>query len=74
MLSLTRLPVEADARARAAHTYADGKPITDAGLLIRCADQIEQLKATLKEIAANAPNRGGVWARKVAEETLKHAG
>lgn len=62
--------VEADARARAAQTYSDGKPIMDSALLLRCARQIEHLKAALEEIADNAPKRGGVWARQRAEEAL----
>ena len=66
--------IEADARARAGHTYSDGKPIMDAALLLRCAQQIEYLKSVLQEIAATAANRGGVWARNKAEEALERDG
>lgn len=66
--------VEGDARARAAQTYSDGKPIMDSALLIRCAEQIEHLKAALGDIADQAPKRGGVWARQRAEDALAHGG
>ena len=74
MLQVTKLPVEADARARAGQTYLDGKPIVDAALLLRCAEQIEHLKAALAEIAAHAPNRGGLWARKLSAAALERGG
>ena len=62
--------VEAEARLRAAHTLADGKPIKDKALLLRCAATIEGLRAALEEIAAQSQSRGGIWARKRAEDAL----
>lgn len=70
----TKPTIEQDARARAAQTLADGKPILDKGLLVRCAEQIEHLKAALDEIAENAPARGGLWARNRAETALERDG
>jgi hypothetical protein len=43
----------------------------DKALLIRCAEEIERLKATLQEIAADGPSRGGVWARNRAKQVLE---
>ena len=62
--------VEADARLRAAQTLMDGKPIMDRALLLRCAETIEGLRAALEEIATQAQSRGGIWARKRAEDAL----
>ncbi len=70
----TKPTVEQDARQRAAQTLADGKPILDKALLIRCAEQIEHLKAALNEIAAQAPSRGGLWSRNRAETALEREG
>ena len=70
----TKPTVEQDARARAAQTLADGKPILDKALLIRCAEQVEHLKAALADIAERAPARGGLWARNRAEEALERDG
>jgi hypothetical protein len=70
-MTQTRPTVEEDARARASQTLADGKPIMDKALLIRCAEEIERLKAALQEIAAGGPSRGGVWARNRAEQVLE---
>lgn len=67
----TRPTVEQDARGRAAQTLVDGKPIMDKALLIRCAEAIEHLKAALQDIAEGGPARGGVWARKRAEQALE---
>ena len=66
----TRSTVEQDARARASQTLLDGKPIMDKALLIRCAEEIEHLKAALEDIAESGPARGGVWARNRAEQAL----
>jgi len=63
--------VEAEARLRAAHTLADGKPIMDRALLLRCAATIEGLRAALEDIAAQAQSRGGIWSRKRAEDALE---
>ncbi len=65
---------ETDARARAAQTLADGKPIMDKALLLRCADQIDSLRAALQDIAANGQSRGGIWARNRAEDALEQKG
>lgn len=67
----TKPSVEQDARARASQTLADGKPIMDKTLLIRCAEEIEQLKTALQEIAEGGSSRGGVWARNRAEQALE---
>ena len=69
-MSNDRRTVENDARTRAAQTLLDGKPIMDRALLLRCADEIEHLKAALREIAANGQSRGGIWARQRAEAAL----
>ena len=69
-MSQNKYTVEMDARARAAQTLSDGKPITDKALLIRCATQIDALKAALEEIALNSPVKGGIWARQRAERAL----
>ena len=69
-MSQSKFTVEKDARARAAQTLADGKPILDKALLIRCAETIEALKAALEEIAAQSQSRGGIWCRRRAEEAL----
>ncbi|GEM_PF-4653026 len=63
--------VETEARLRAAHTLADGKPIMEKALLLRCAATIEELRAALDDIAAQAQSRGGIWARKRAEDALE---
>ena len=65
-----RMSVEQDARARAAITLADGKPILDKALLLRCAETIEALRAALEEIADQSQSRGGIWARQRAERAL----
>lgn len=65
-----RKGVEQDARERAAQTLADGKPILDKALLIRCAETIEALRAALQEIAEQSQSRGGIWARRQAEQAL----
>ena len=65
-----KMSVEQDARARAADTLLDGKPILDKALLLRCAETIEGLKASLKEIADQSQSRGGIWARQRAERAL----
>ncbi len=65
-----RPPVEKDARDRAAQTLADGKPILDKALLIRCAEEIEYLKAALTEIAEDGGTKGGLWARRRAQDAL----
>ena len=65
--------VEHDARLRAAQTLMDGKPIMDKALLLRCADEIERLKAALADIAAQSQARGGIWSRKRAEDALDQA-
>ena len=70
-MSNTRPTIEGDARARASQTLVDGKPIMDRGLLLRCADEIERLKAALDDIAENGQSRGGIWARKRAEQALE---
>ncbi len=62
--------VEDDARARAEHTLSDGKPIMDKALLLCCADEIDQLKAALTDIADNGQGRGGIWARNRAQQAL----
>ena len=69
-MSQKRVSVEQDARARAADTLLDGKPILDKALLIRCAETIEELRAALVEIAEQSQSRGGIWARKRAERAL----
>jgi hypothetical protein len=71
-MALGKQAVEKDARERATYTLADGKPIMEKGLLIRCANQIELLKAALNEIATQAPKQGGIWARQRAEQALEH--
>ena len=65
-----KFPVEKDARARAGQTLADGGPILDKALLLRCAETIETLKAALTEIAEQSQTRGGIWARQRAERAL----
>ena len=70
----TRPTIEADARARASQTLADGKPIMDRGLLLRCADEIERLKAALNDIVEHGQGRGGIWARKRAEQAMEQNG
>ena len=66
--------VEEDARIRAGQQLADGKPIMDRALLLRCAEQIEHLKAALREIVEQGQNRGGIWARQRAAEALERKG
>ncbi len=44
----------------------------DKALLLRCADEIDRLKAALTDIADNGQGRGGIWARKLAEQALEH--
>ncbi len=63
--------VEDDARARASQTLADGKPIMDRALLLRCVDEIEHLKAALRDIVGSGQSRGGIWARQRAQEALE---
>ncbi len=43
----------------------------DRALLLRCVDEIEHLKAALQDIVANGQGRGGIWARKRAEDALE---
>lgn len=69
-MAQTKIGVETDARSRAAQTLLDGKPVMDKALLLRCAETIEELKAALEEIAAQSQSRGGIWARKRAEDAL----
>ncbi len=71
-MSNIKLTVEHDARARAAQTLSDGKPIMDKALLLRCVDEIERLKAALQDVADNGQSRGGIWARNRAEQALEH--
>jgi hypothetical protein len=66
--------VEEDARARAAQTLADGKPIMDRALLLRCVDEIEHLKAALRDIADHGQGKGGIWARQRARDALERKG
>lgn len=63
--------VEDDARVRAGQTLLDGKPIMDRALLLRCVDEIEHLKAALRDIIANGQSRGGIWARQRAQDALE---
>jgi len=72
MMPNSKRTVEDDARARAEHTFSDGKPIMDKALLLCCADEIDRLKAALADIADNGQGRGGIWARNRAEEALDH--
>lgn len=69
-MSMKKPSVEDDARARAAQTLSDGKPIMDRALLLRCVDEIEHLKAALRDIVTNGQSRGGIWARQRAQEAL----
>lgn len=64
------LTVEEDARARADQKLADGKPIMDRALLLRCAERIDELKAALREISEQSLTRGGIWARQRADQAL----
>lgn len=66
--------VEQDARTRAADKLLDGTPILDKALLLRCAETIEALRAVLDEIAEHSQARGGIWARKRAEQALDQEG
>lgn len=68
------MAVEDDARARAAQTLADGKPIMDRALLLRCVGEIERLRSVLREIARHGQTKGGIWARQRAQEGLDDAG
>lgn len=70
----SKIRVETDARSRAAQKLSDGKPIMDSALLLRCAETIEGLKAALEDIAAQSQARGGIWARKRAEDALDSDG
>ncbi len=73
-MSQKKMSVEQEARARAADTLLDGKPILDKGLLLRCAETIEALRAALDEIAQQSQSRGGIWARQRAERALDPEG
>jgi hypothetical protein len=73
-MSQKKSSVEQDARLRAADTLLDGKPILDKALLVRCAETIEALRAAMEEIADQAQSRGGIWARKRAEQALDPEG
>ncbi|MDT7952885.1 MAG: hypothetical protein RQ966_15380 [Acetobacteraceae bacterium] len=65
-----KMTVADHARARAALTLADGKPILERAILLQCADAIDGLRKALEEIAEQSPARGGIWARRRAEEAL----
>lgn len=69
-MNSSKASIEDDARARAGQTLADGKPIMDRALLLRCVDEIEHLKAALRDIVANGQGRGGIWARQRAQDAL----
>jgi hypothetical protein len=73
-MSSSKASVEDDARSRAAQTLSDGKPIMDRGLLLRCAEEIEHLKAALRQIAEHGQARGGIWARQQAHAALERRG
>ena len=70
-MSSKKPSVEDDARARAEQTLADGKPIMDRALLLRCAQEIDHLKAALQDIIADGQSRGGIWSRQRAQQALE---
>ena len=70
-MSNNKPSIEDDARARAQQTLFDGKPIMDRALLLRCVDEIEHLRAALRDIIDNGQTRGGIWARQRAEQALE---